>query len=284
MLLGAHVSIAGGLYKAPARGVELGCTAIQIFTKNQVQWQAPSFSEDDIQQYKAAYQASGIKAVCSHDSYLINIGSAESGLLQKSRNAFVDEILRAHLLEIPYLVFHPGAFKGGDEKSCLQRIAESINYCLDQIGKTSVQVLLETTAGQGTTVGYRFEQLHTIIEQVERRPNVGVCLDTCHIFVAGYDIRDEETYQKTMTEFDEIIGLERLKVIHLNDTKKALGSRVDRHENIGRGTIGETAFCLLMNDDRLKNIPKILETPGGDEWFMKNLALLRSMVFNSFIV
>jgi len=280
MLLGAHVSIAGGLYKAPARGTELGCTAIQIFTKNQVQWQAPLLAEADIQNYKTAYQAAGLKAVCSHDSYLINIGSADSALLEKSRNAFIDEIQRAHLLEIPYLVFHPGAFKSGNEKECLRIIAESINYCLDQIGKTPVQVLLETTAGQGTTVGYRFEQLRGIIDLVQRPANIGVCLDTCHIFVAGYDIRDENSYQKTIRDFDEIIGLDRLKVIHLNDTKKALGSRVDRHENIGLGTIGENGFRLIMNDNRLANIPKILETPGGDEWFMKNLALLRSMVSN----
>ncbi len=280
MLLGAHVSIAGGLYKAPARGTELGCTAIQIFTKNQVQWQAPPLAEADIQNYKPTYQAAGLKAVCSHDSYLINIGSADSALLEKSRNAFIDEIQRAHLLEIPYLVFHPGAFKSGNEKECLRIIAESINFCLDQIGKTPVQVLLETTAGQGTTVGYRFEQLRGIIDLVQRPANIGVCLDTCHIFVAGYDIRDENSYQKTIREFDDVIGLDRLKVIHLNDTKKAIGSRVDRHENIGLGTIGENGFRLIMNDNRLANIPKILETPGGDEWFMKNLALLRSMVSN----
>jgi deoxyribonuclease-4 len=280
MLLGAHVSIAGGLYKAPARGTELGCTAIQIFTKNQVQWQAPPLAEADIQNYKTTYQAAGLKAVCSHDSYLINIGSADSALLEKSRNAFIDEIQRAHLLEIPYLVFHPGAFKSGNEKECLRIIAESINFCLDQIGKTPVQVLLETTAGQGTTVGYRFEQLRGIIDLVQRPANIGVCLDTCHIFVAGYDIRDENSYQKTIREFDDVIGLDRLKVIHLNDTKKAIGSRVDRHENIGLGTIGENGFRLIMNDNRLANIPKILETPGGDEWFMKNLALLRSMVSN----
>ncbi|MBN2092002.1 deoxyribonuclease IV [candidate division KSB1 bacterium] len=278
MLLGAHVSIAGGLYNAPARGVELGCTAIQIFTKNQVQWQAPPLAEDDIQKYKTAYQASGIKAVCAHDSYLINIGSSEPALLHRSRKAFIDEIQRAHRLEIPYLVFHPGAYKGGDEKDCLQIIAESINFCFDQIGKTSVQVLLETTAGQGTSVGYRFEQLREIIDRVQCPENIGVCLDTCHIFAAGYDLRDESAYQKTMLEFDEIIGLDHLKVIHLNDAKKKPGSRVDRHENIGLGTIGEVAFQLIMNDDRLANIPKILETPGGDEWFMKNLALLRSMV------
>lgn len=278
MLLGAHVSIAGGIYKAPARGVELGCTAIQIFTKNQVQWQAPPLSKEDIQKYKIAYQASGIKTVCSHDSYLINIGSSEPELLRKSRNAFIDEIQRAHLLEIPYLVFHPGVYKDGDEEDCLQIIAESINFCFDQIGKTSVLVLLETTAGQGTTVGYRFEQLREIIDLVKYHQNIGVCLDTCHIFAAGYDIRDENMYLKTMQEFDEVIGLHHLKVIHLNDTKKPLGSRVDRHENIGLGNIGVEGFRLFMNDARLIHIPKILETPGGDEWFMKNLALLQSMV------
>jgi deoxyribonuclease-4 len=278
MLLGAHVSIAGGLYKAPTRGVELGCTAIQIFTKNQVQWQAPLLAEEDIQRYKTALQTSGLQAVCAHDSYLINLGSSEPELLHKSRNAFIDEIQRAHLLEIPYLIFHPGAYKNGNEKDCLQIIAGSINFCLDQIGKTSVQVLLETTAGQGTTVGYRFDQLREIIDQVQQPENIGVCLDTCHIFAAGYDLRDENAYQKTMQEFHEIIGLHHLKVIHLNDAKKAAGSRVDRHENIGLGTIGEVVFQLIMNDYRLANIPKILETPGGDEWFMKNISLLKGMI------
>lgn len=278
MLLGAHVSIAGGIFNAPARGAEIGCTAIQIFTKNQVQWQAKPLKTEAIRKFKAALAENAIQAVCVHDSYLINLGSPEKDLLTRSRQAFADEIQRTAALGIPFLVFHPGAYKSGDEATCLNTIAESIDLGLAQAETRDVQLLLETTSGQGTNVGCRFEQLARIIEQVRQPDSVGVCLDTCHVFTAGYDLRDAQSYAQTISEFQRVLGLDRLKVIHLNDARKPLGSRVDRHDNIGKGLIGLEAFRLIMNDPRLANVMKILETPGGNEWFRSNIELLKSLV------
>jgi deoxyribonuclease-4 len=278
MLLGAHVSIAGGISQAPARGAEIGGTAIQIFTKNQVQWKSAPLHAEEIQKFKTACFEKQIQAVCVHDSYLINLGSTEPELLARSRQAFTEEICRTAALGIPFLVFHPGAYKSGDAATCLQTIAESLDFCLDAAGTTAVQLLLETTSGQGTNVGYRFEQLAHIIERARQPACVGVCLDTCHIFTAGYDIRDAQSYGQTMAEFARVVGLDKLKIIHLNDSRKPLGSRVDRHENIGRGLIGLEAFRLLLTDPRLKTVPKILETPGGDDWYRTNLELLKSLV------
>lgn len=278
LLVGAHVSVAGGVSKAPKRGAALGCTAIQIFTKNQRQWRSPELAVSEIEQFFPEMEKHRIQSACVHDSYLINLGSNEPELLVKSRAAFQDEIERAALLKIPYLIFHPGSYKDGDEATCLKTIAESIDTCIGKSGETSVKVLIETTAGQGTSVGYRFEHLAEIRDRVAFPENVGFCIDTSHIFAAGYDIRTEETYQQTMAEFDKIAGLAHLHVIHLNDSLKPLASRVDRHENIGLGLIGIVPFRLIMNDKRLKNVLKIIETPGGDEWYLKNLNLLKSLV------
>jgi len=278
MLLGAHVSIAGGVEKAPARAAELGCTAMQIFTKSQLQWKAPALTENEIQAFKEQLQLRQIKATCVHDSYLINLGSPDSALLEKSRRAFSDEIRRTGQLEIPYLVFHPGSFKEGDLATCLKTIAQSINDCLDRSGVTSVRLLLETTAGQGTNVGRRFEELAEIISLVHRPENVGICLDTAHIFAAGYDIRTYESYLQTIETCEKVVGLEKLKVIHLNDSRKPPGSRVDRHENIGLGQIGLDAFRFIMNDPRFHQVLKILETPGGEQWYQRNITLLKSLV------
>jgi len=278
MLLGAHVSIAGGISRAPARGAEIGGSAIQIFTKNQVQWKTAPLQPDEIQKFKAACAENQIGSVCVHDSYLINLGSSDPELLARSRQAFIEEILRTAALEIPFLIFHPGAYKSGNAAACLRTIAESLAFCLDAAGTCPVELLLETTSGQGTNVGYRFEELAEIIDRVGTGAPVGVCLDTCHIFAAGYDIRDAQSYAQTLDDFDMVIGLEKLKVIHLNDSRKPLGSRVDRHENIGQGEIGLEAFRWLMNDPRLANVPKILETPGGDAWFRQNIELLKNIV------
>lgn len=279
-LLGAHVSIAGGVQNAPARGVEMGCTAIQIFTKNQRQWRSKALTEQEIFEFKSNLKQHGFtpEAVCVHDSYLINLAAPEPELLAKSRDAFADEIKRAEQLGIPHLVFHPGAHKGDGEESGLQRIVESLDYVYEKFPQTPVQALLETTAGQGTTLGHRFEQLQQIIEKAANPQKIGVCLDTCHIFAAGYDIRTEAAYAATLEEFDRIIGLSKLKIIHLNDSKKELGSKIDRHENIGKGMIGLEGFRLLMTDSRLKNIPKILETPGGDKWYSVNLDVLQKFL------
>jgi len=277
--LGAHVSIADGVQHAPQRGVDLGCTAIQIFTRNQRQWRAKPLTEQEITQFKINLKEQGFTppAICAHDSYLINLAAPDPSLLSKSREAFADELHRAEILGIPCVVFHPGAHKGHGETAGLKRIAESLDYVYDKFPQTSVLALLETTSGQGTTLGYRFEQLQQIIEMVAIPQKIGICLDTCHIFAAGYDIRTESAYLNTFEQFDRILGLSKLKVIHLNDSKKAFGSRVDRHENIGKGMIGLDAFRFIMHDDRLNGIPKILETPGGDEWYTINLDILRKL-------
>lgn len=277
-LLGAHVSISGGVYKAIANGEKIGATAIQIFSKNQTRWVAKPLSDEDAEKFKTARENSTIKEVVIHDSYLINLGSPKEETLQKSRDAFLDEIERAEKLGIGYLVFHPGSHLNTGEESGLKKIAESLNLMIDQTPDYRVRLLLEVTAGQGTNLGYRFEQLAEIMAQVENKKRMGVCLDTAHIFAAGYDIRTPETYRNTMTQFDSVLGLDNLFCIHMNDSKKELGSRVDRHDNIGDGFIGIEPFKMIVNDSRLLKVPKILETPGGEEEFMKNLELLKSFL------
>lgn len=277
-LIGAHISIAGGLDQAPSRGDEIGCTAIQIFTKNQVQWKAKSLSNQEIEQYQQSLANSSIQSVVVHDSYLINLGSPEDNLLEKSRQAFLHEMDLAENLAIPFLIFHPGSHRNAGENVGLKLISESIDYFYKQRSDYKIKLLLETTAGQGTNLGYTFEQLAWIIDSVDEPDRVGVCLDTCHIFAAGYDIRDKSSYEKTVEKFDQIIGLKRLHAIHLNDSKREFGSRVDRHEQIGQGQIGLEGFRLIMNDSRFFDVPKILETPGGMEKFKENLDLLKSLV------
>ena len=278
MLLGAHVSIAGGIFKAAIRGSEMGCTAIQIFTKNQRQWKTPPLTNEQIEQYKQALANSPIKTVLAHDSYLINLCSPDKNNLHKSRESFILELNRTQALGITGLIFHPGAYKNLDETKGLKLIVESLNIILEECRLVDTKLLLETTAGQGTALGYNFEQLGQIIEMIDEKDKLGVCIDTCHIFAAGYDIRTSETYEETFEKFDKIIGLHRLGAFHFNDSKKELGSRVDRHERIGKGKIGIEAFRLLMNDVRFKGIPKILEIPGGADCFKYDVALLRNLV------
>ncbi len=277
MLVGAHVSIAKGVYLAPGRGEEIGANAIQIFSKNQSQWVGKPITQEDAEKFKQAWQESTIEAVVIHDSYLINLGSPDDVLLEKSRNAFLDEMDRAELLGVPNLVFHPGSYLKETEEFGLKKIIESLNMVLAARPNAKVRLLLETTAGQGTNLGYTFEQLAAIREGVKQKERTGICLDTAHIFAAGYDIRTPEAYQTTMAQFDAVLGLENLHVIHMNDSKKPLGSRVDRHENIGKGLIGLDAFRLIMTDPRLENIPKILETPGGPEAFKKDIQTLKAL-------
>jgi len=280
MLLGTHVSISGGVFNAPARGEKIGCTAIQIFTKNQMQWKAKELTNNDIEKFKAELEKSTVTSVISHDSYLINLGNPNKDMLIKSLKAFGNEMQRAEILGIPFLVFHPGSHLNVGEKLGLRKIAESLNLLLDQYKNFKLMPLLETTAGQGTNLGYCFEQLAEIIDMVEQKDRVGVCLDTAHVFAAGYDIRTRKAYEKTFNEFDKIVGLEKLKAFHLNDSKKVLGSRVDRHENIGKGYIGLDTFRFLLNDPRFENIPKVLETPGKEQDFKRNLDLLKSLIAN----
>jgi len=275
LLIGAHMSIGGGFFNSLYSGKELGCTTIQIFTKSANQWKAKELTPEDIEKFRQAQKETGIAPVVGHDSYLINIASSEKELLQKSREALLLELTRSEKLGLPYLVMHPGS--NPDEKEGIQKIADSLSWVHSRSKNYQVKICLETTAGQGNTLGYRFEQLADIINLTEEDKRLGICFDTAHSFVAGYDIKDEKAYRKTFEQFNQTIGINRLKVIHLNDSKKALGSRVDRHEHIGRGFIGLEGFRLILNDKRFEKIPKILETPKEDDWDEKNLTILRRL-------
>jgi len=278
-LVGAHQSIAGGLHLAFDRATSVGCRTLQIFTKSSDRWHAKPLTVEDIASYKTAESKSSISPVIAHDSYLINLCAKDEEILRKSREGFADELRRCHLLGIRYLNFHPGAHMGAGEKEGIQRIIESLNYVHCQTDELNVLSVLETTAGQGTTLGYRFEQLREIIDGVEQVDRMAVCIDTCHIFAAGYDISTRSGYEHMIREFDAVVGFGRLAVIHVNDSRKPLGSRVDRHEHIGKGEIGIHGFQCLMQDARLTNIPKILETPKGEDLKedRENLATLREL-------
>lgn len=273
-LLGAHVSISGSLIKAIEQGETLGCEAIQIFTKNQRRWNSPSLSDDTIQEFKKRWEASAISKLVVHDSYLINLASPDDEMLKKSREAFFDEVDRADRLGADFLVFHPGSHMNTGETEGLTRIVQSLQRIFDRKPDVKTGILLEITAGQGHHLGYRFEQLAEIIHQVNH-DKMGVCFDTAHAYSAGLDIHTEEAYQTTMSQFDEIIGLNRLGVFHLNDSKVEFGSRKDRHDNIGDGTLGLSPFEWIVKDKRFESTPMILETPGGDAFFAKNLNILR---------
>jgi deoxyribonuclease IV len=277
MFLGAHVSTSGGVDKAPGNGVRVGCEAIQVFTKNQRQWKARPLSKAEVESYLSEVAKSRIQRAVSHDSYLINLASPDDAILKRSREAFADEVERCERLKIPYLIFHPGSHVGSGEKVGLRSIATCINDTLHNKAGYATQLLLETTAGQGTNLGYSFEQLAEILEMVKEKDRVGICVDSCHIFAAGYEIRTADAYRSTMTLLDQVIGLKKVKAFHLNDSKNPLGSRVDRHEHIGEGHLGVETFRLILNDDRFRGIPMVLETPGEDEDFVRNLQLLKKL-------
>ena len=280
LLLGAHTSTAGGVYTAIERAMKMKFTAMQVFTKNNNRWNAKPLEKDEIKKFKELLKNSDIKFVLTHSSYLINLCSNNKVVLNKSRNAFIDELKRCELLGIPHLNFHPGSHGGQGEKDGIKIIAESLNICHEKTKNCKVTSMLEATAGQGTTLGYQFEQLQEIIDLVEDKKRMTVCIDTAHIFAAGYNIRDSKEYKKVIKGFDNIIGLNRLKCFHMNDSKKELGSRVDRHEHIGKGFIGKEGFANIMNDKKLEKIPKILETPKGKEMKedVKNLKTLLSLI------
>ena len=270
------MSIAGGVYNALVSGKELGCTTIQIFTKNANQWKAKELSTEEIERFKQLQKETQISPVVAHDSYLINIASKDKELLEKSRQSLLFELTRTERLGIPCLVMHPGS--NPNEADGIKRIADSLNWIHSQSPKYSARICLETTAGQGNTLGHRFDQIAGIIDLLGDKSRVGVCYDTAHTFAAGYDIRTRKAYQATFKEFDKIIGLKKLKVIHLNDSKKDFGTRVDRHEHIGKGFIGLDAFRMLLNDPRFEKVPKILETPKEGDMDENNLEVLRSLV------
>ncbi len=265
--IGAHVSAAGGVENAPLNAVSIGANAFALFTKNQRQWVAKPLTQESIDAFKMNVQDLGFKFdhILPHDSYLINLGHPENDALEKSRAAFLDELQRCQQLGLKLLNFHPGShLKKISEIECLRIIAESINKALDKT--EGVTAVIENTAGQGSNVGYRFEHLAEIIEQVEDKSRVGVCIDTCHAFTAGYDFADLSKYAAIWQEFDETVGFSYLKGIHLNDSKKPVGSKVDRHDSLGEGYIGMDFFNRFMSDERFQNIPIILETPNPDIW------------------
>ena len=280
--VGAHVSVSGGVDKAPINAMKIGAKAFALFTKNQRQWVAKPLEEKTIEKFKANLEKSGIlpKHVLPHDSYLINLGHPEVEKLEKSREAFIDELQRCDQLGLELLNFHPGSHlvKVGKrdpeyadkimeaELNCLDVIADSLNLAIEATKGMNVKLVIENTAGQGTNLGYKFEHLAHIINKVEDKSRVGVCLDTCHTFTGGYDLRTREAYDETMNTFERIVGFEYLSAMHINDSKPKLGSRVDRHDSLGQGEIGWDAFKFIMNDKRMDDIPLILETIDESIW------------------
>jgi deoxyribonuclease-4 len=279
MKFGAHMSISGGVYNAPYRGKEATCDVIQIFTKSSNQWRAKPLTDEDVEKFMQAQKETGVIVACAHDSYLINLASPKDDLFKKSYNAFAEEMHRCDLLGIPNLVMHPGSHVGSGEEAGLKKIAEAFNKMIDANPDGKVTICLETTAGQGTNLGHKFEHLAEIIDMVEAKERMGICLDTCHIFAAGYSYNTEKEYRATMKKFDEILGIKNLKIIHTNDSKKDFGTRVDRHEHIGQGFIGKNPIGFFVNDRRLSKAPMILETPKESaEEDIANLKVLRSLV------
>jgi deoxyribonuclease-4 len=275
--IGAHVSAAGGVENAPENANKIDATAFALFTKNQRQWQAKPLTEESISAFKENCEKFGFKPeqILPHDSYLINLGHPEKAALQKSRDAFLDEMQRCEQLGLDRLNFHPGSHLNQiSEDECLSIIAESINLSLKKT--KGVIAVIENTAGQGTNLGFSFYQLKKIIDQVDDKSQVGVCIDTAHAYSAGYDIKTKAGFEKVFQEFDEVIGFEYLKGMHLNDSKKEFGSKVDRHDSLGKGTLGLEVFECIVKDERFNGIPLILETPNEDLW-AEEIKLLRSM-------
>lgn len=278
LLLGAHMSIAGGLELSYHRAEEIGCTAMQIFTKSNRQWRATNLTDETIRLFHATQHTSRIQETIAHASYLINLGTADQTIHTQSIQALKQELVRCYQLTIPYLVLHPGSRGITDEQSCLNRISDSLNFVLSSTPGTT-RILLENMAGQGSSVCYSFDQLGYIIKKSEFPNRIGVCFDTCHAFAAGYAFSTSSQYTQMWQEFNELIGIHALYVIHVNDSKKENGSRVDRHEDIGKGKIGLKAFEFIMNDTALSGIPKILETPRATlEDYLSNMRILRDLV------
>jgi deoxyribonuclease-4 len=277
--LGAHESIAGGLYRAFDRARSVGCEAVQVFVKSNRSWAVKSLTEEDVARFKAKAQETGIQPVVGHASYLLNLGTPDEALWAKSRDMLVVELERCEALGVPYLVLHPGSHVGAGEEAGLAQVARALGEIHAATPRFQAQILLETTAGQGTNMGHRFEHLAWLIEHTPEGARLGVCLDTCHVFGAGYELRTRAGYAATMEAFERTIGLGRLKAVHLNDSRGDLGSRKDRHEHIGKGCIGLAGFRHLLNDSRLDGLPGLLETPKGEDLHedRENLEVLRSL-------
>jgi len=277
LLIGAHTSTQGGLHKALEQGKAIGATTIQLFTSNQRQWHSRTLDAVEIDAWKRMRDETSIDQIMSHSSYLINLGSNKPDLLAKSREAFVEEIKRCLALDLSFLNFHPGASTGDQAGACLDRIVESLLQ-LEPLfqSNTKLRLLLETTAGQGSTVGHSFEQLSYLIEQVKHKIPIGVCVDTCHIFAAGYDIRRAVGWEHTLATFEAVVGLNHLHAFHVNDSLCDFGSNKDRHANLGQGKIGSDAFQIMMQHPKLRCIPKYLETPNGGVMWQKEIEWLRN--------
>ncbi len=280
LAFGSHMSASGGVDKAIARGEAIPVESLQLFSKNERQWIAKPLDPDVVQRFHDEVARTGITKLVVHDSYLINLASPKSDILEKSIPAFADELQRCDLLGIPHLVTHPGAHTGSGVEAGIARFAQSLNEIFEAIPESKTLTLLETTAGQGTTLGRTFEEIAAIIDLVDDKARVGVCMDTCHIFAAGYDYRTPELYAATMAQFDSTVGLDRLKVLHLNDSKNPLGSHKDRHDHIGDGEIGLEGFRQFVNDPRLAGLPGILETEKDDagDNDRRNIATLQSLI------
>jgi deoxyribonuclease-4 len=280
ILLGAHMSIGGGVHTAIERGRSIKCTAIQMFVKNNMQWFARPLAREEIRAFLKHQQRGDLLSIFAHANYLINLAATNPQFLANSIRALSEELTRADQLELPFLVLHPGAHLSAGEEAGLEKIVESINLVFQTIPKVKTRIALETTAGQGSCLGHRFEHLAYIIDHVREPERLCVCLDTAHIFAAGYGIGSEAGAKKTFREFDRLIGFNRLAAIHVNDSKTARGSRVDRHQHIGKGQIGLPAFRFIMRDRRFKKIPKVLETPKGKELRedVANMETLRGLI------
>ena len=280
-ILGAHQSIAGGYYKAVDIGAQTGCQVIQVFTKNTNQWRGKPITPDEATKFRDALEKAGIECPIAHDSYLINLASPDDVLWKKSIEAMIDEVQRASILEIPWVVSHPGAYTTTSEEEGLKRIVTALDEIHAKTKRLSAGILLETTAGQGTTLGWRFEHLAAIRAGVKDNHRLGVCFDTCHVFAAGYKMSTQAEYKATMKEFDRTVGLDQIRAFHLNDSLKDCGSRVDRHAHIGKGKIGLEPFGWLLRDRRFRKVPMVLETPkgqqDGEECDIINLRTLREL-------
>lgn len=281
-LLGAHMSVAGGIYKAAEESEAHLCQTVQVFTKNASQWKGKPLSQEDIDNFRRAARKANLKHNLSHNSYLINLASPDDGMFAKSIEAFVDEMQRAEQLELDYLVAHPGSHLKTGEEAGIARIANGLDEIHRRCPDFKVMILLEITAGQGTNLGCKFEHMAGILKLVKHAEKLGICFDTCHAFAAGYPLFPKADYDATWQEFDTLIGIKKLKAFHLNDSKKGLGSRVDRHEHIGKGALGLEPFRLILNDPRFASLPMVLETPKeeGDNHDMDgvNLTVLRNLI------
>lgn len=280
LLLGAHMGISGGVHKAIERGESIGCTAIQIFLKNNNRWVSKPYTAEEIASFPRLLAESHIGAVFAHDCYLVNLGSNKDDIFLKSVACMVDDLERCDQIGVPFVVMHPGSHLGEGEDWGLQRVIEGVNEVFARKPSSKAGIAFETTAGQGTNLGSKFEHLAILLAGVKPSARAGVCMDTCHMFSAGYELRDPAGYDATMRHFDEVVGLKHLWAIHLNDSKKPFGSRVDRHEHIGKGSLGLEPFRNLLNDPRMRRVPMTLETPKGDDMAedLENLAILRGLV------